>query len=77
VNLRRNLISAIDIQRFQGQSKINVNPDCRLLVFAADLAFNAGLLVKMAMSVQQVYLENNRREFNKAISIVINRFGLN
>lgn len=54
LNLRGNLIGVIDIQRFQGQSKVELNPDCRVVAFSTDLAFNAGLLVSKVLGLRNV-----------------------
>jgi twitching motility protein PilI len=54
LNLRGNLIGVIDIQCFQGQSKVNLDSDCRIIAFSSGLAFNAGLLVSKVLGLRNV-----------------------
>jgi len=54
LNLRGNLIGVIDIQNFQGQAKVDMNPDCRVVAFASALSFNAGLLVSKVLGLRNV-----------------------
>ena len=54
LNLRGNLIGVIDIQGFQGQPKVDLNPDCRIIAFSSNLAFNAGLLVSKVLGLRNV-----------------------
>jgi twitching motility protein PilI len=54
LNLRGNLIGVIDIQRFRGQLKIDMNSDCRIIAFSSSLAFNAGLLVSKVLGLRNV-----------------------
>ena len=62
LNIRGNLIGVIDIERFQGQAKIDMDADCRLVAFSARLSFNAGLLVSKVLglrNVEQMKLQEN------------------
>jgi twitching motility protein PilI len=54
LNLRGNLIGVIDIQNFQGQQKIEMGPDCRVVAFSSSLGFNAGLLVSKVLGLRNV-----------------------
>ena len=54
VNLRGNLIGVIDIQKFQGQPKVELGADCRVVAFSSALAFNAGLLVSKVLGLRNV-----------------------
>lgn len=54
LNLRGNLIGVIDIQNFQGQQKVEITPDCRVVAFSSGLAFNAGLLVSKVLGLRNV-----------------------
>lgn len=54
LNLRGSLIGVIDIQRFQGQPKVALNSDCRIVTFSTDLALNAGLLVSKVLGLRNI-----------------------
>jgi len=54
LNLRGNLIGVIDMQSFQGQSKVELNSDCRIVALSPSLAFNAGLLVSKVLGLRNV-----------------------
>ena len=44
-NIRGNLISVIDLARYNGQSETALGSDSRIITFASGLGFNCGLLV--------------------------------
>ncbi|MFL6659699.1 MAG: chemotaxis protein CheW [Massilia sp.] len=44
-NIRGNLISIIDLARYQAQAETSTGSDSRVVTFAAGLGFNCGLLV--------------------------------
>ena len=48
-NLRGNLISVVDLARFQGQEATVIEKDCRVVAFAPALGFNCGLLVSRVL----------------------------
>ena len=54
LNLRGNLIGAIDIQCFRGQPRIELNSDCRIVAFSSSLTFNAGLLVSKVLGLRKL-----------------------
>lgn len=53
-NIRGNLVSVIDIQRFQGQSMVEIGADCRIIAFSAKLTLNASLLVSKVLGLRNV-----------------------
>ena len=53
-NLRGNLISIIDLARFQGQEPTVVEKDSRVVAFAPALGFNCGLLVSRVLGLRNV-----------------------
>lgn len=63
LNIRGNLIGVIDIERFQGQPKIELNTECRIVAFSGRLTFNAGLLVSKVLglrNVEQMHLQQQK-----------------
>jgi len=54
INLRGNLIGVVDIQRFRGQAKVEINSDSRIVAFSTALGFNAGLLVSKVLGLRNV-----------------------
>ncbi len=54
LNLRGNLIGIVDIQRFQGQDKVEVDVESRIIAFSSGLSFNAGLLVSKVLGLRNV-----------------------
>jgi twitching motility protein PilI len=53
-NIRGNLTSVIDLSRFQGLHATAIEPQCRVVAFAASLAFNSGLLVTQVLGLRNV-----------------------
>jgi twitching motility protein PilI len=53
-NLRGNLISVIDLARFQGQDATVIEKDSRVVAFAPALGFNCGLLVSRVLGLRNV-----------------------
>jgi len=53
-NLRGNLISVVDLARFQGQDATVIDKDSRIVAFAPELGFNCGLLVSRVMGLRNV-----------------------
>ena len=53
-NLRGNLISIIDLARFQGQDATVIEKDSRVVAFAPALGFNCGLLVSRVLGLRNV-----------------------
>lgn len=51
-NLRGNLISVVDLARFQGQDATVIEKDCRVIAFAPTLGFNCGLLVSRVLGLR-------------------------
>ena len=51
-NLRGNLISVVDLARFQGQEATVIEKDCRVVAFAPALGFNCGLLVSRVLGLR-------------------------
>ena len=51
-NLRGNLISVVDLARFQGQEATVIDKDCRVVAFAPALGFNCGLLVSRVLGLR-------------------------
>lgn len=52
--IRGNLISVIDLARFQGQAPTPVDKDSRIVAFAPSLSFNSGLLVSKVLGLRNV-----------------------
>lgn len=53
-NVRGNLVSVIDLARFQGQAATPVDRESRIVVFAPTLSFNCGLLVSRVLGLRNV-----------------------
>jgi twitching motility protein PilI len=53
-NLRGNLISVVDLARFQGQASTVIDKDCRIVAFAPALGFNCGLLVSRVLGLRNI-----------------------
>ena len=53
-NLRGNLISVVDLARFQGQEPTAVDKECRVVAFAPALGFNCGLLVSRVLGLRNI-----------------------
>jgi twitching motility protein PilI len=53
-NLRGNLISVIDLARFQGLDATAIDKDSRVVAFAPALGFNCGLLVSRVLGLRNV-----------------------
>lgn len=53
-NLRGNLISIIDLARFQGGESTVIEKDSRVVAFAPALGFNCGLLVSRVLGLRNV-----------------------
>jgi twitching motility protein PilI len=53
-NLRGNLITVIDLARFQGQDATIIEKDSRIVAFAPALGFNCGLLVSRVLGLRNV-----------------------
>ncbi|MDB5757172.1 MAG: chemotaxis protein CheW [Burkholderia sp.] len=53
-NLRGNLISVVDLARFQGQDATVIEKDSRIVAFAPGLGFNCGLLVSRVLGLRNV-----------------------
>jgi twitching motility protein PilI len=51
-NLRGNLISVVDLARFQGQDATVIEKVCRVVAFAPALGFNCGLLVTRVLGLR-------------------------
>jgi twitching motility protein PilI len=51
-NIRGNLISVVDIARFQGMASTPIEKDSRIVAFASSLQFNSGLLVSRVMGLR-------------------------
>jgi twitching motility protein PilI len=51
-NIRGNLISVVDIARFQGTASTPIEKDSRIVAFASSLQFNSGLLVSRVMGLR-------------------------
>jgi twitching motility protein PilI len=51
-NIRGNLISVVDIARFQGMAPTPIEKDSRVVAFASSLSFNSGLLVSRVMGLR-------------------------
>ena len=52
LNIRGNLMGVIDMQRFQGQARLDIGSDCRIVAFSAKLTFNAALLVSKVLGLR-------------------------
>jgi twitching motility protein PilI len=53
-NLRGNLISVVDLARFQGQAATVIDKDSRVVAFAPSLGFNCGLLVSRVLGLRNI-----------------------
>ncbi len=53
-NIRGNLISVVDLARFQGLPPTPIDKDSRIIAFAPSLSFNSGLLVSRVMGLRNV-----------------------
>ena len=53
-NLRGNLITVIDLARFQGQDATIIEKDSRIVAFAPALGFNCGLRVSRVLGLRNV-----------------------
>ncbi|MBS0308867.1 MAG: chemotaxis protein CheW [Proteobacteria bacterium] len=53
-NVRGNLISVVDLARFQGQASTPIERESRIIVFAPTLSFNCGLLVSRVLGLRNV-----------------------
>jgi twitching motility protein PilI len=53
-NLRGNLISVVDLARFQGQAATVIDKDSRVVAFAPALGFNCGLLVSRVLGLRNI-----------------------
>jgi twitching motility protein PilI len=53
-NLRGNLISVVDLARFQGRDATVIDKDCRIVAFAPALGFNCGLLVSRVLGLRNI-----------------------
>lgn len=53
-NVRGNLVSVIDLARFQGQGTTPVDRESRVVVFAPSLSFNSGILVSRVLGLRNV-----------------------
>jgi twitching motility protein PilI len=53
-NLRGNLISVVDLARFQGQAATVIDKDSRVVAFAPGLGFNCGLLVSRVLGLRNI-----------------------
>lgn len=53
-NVRGNLISVVDLARFQGQAPTPIERESRIVVFAPTLSFNCGLLVSRVLGLRNV-----------------------
>lgn len=53
-NVRGNLISVVDLARFQGQPSTPIDKECRIVAFAPSLSFNSGLLVSRVMGLRNI-----------------------
>ena len=53
-NLRGNLISIIDLARFQGGDATVIEKDSRVVAFAPALGFNCGLLVSRVLGLRNI-----------------------
>lgn len=53
-NLRGNLISVIDLARFQGRQPTVIEKESRVVAFAPSLGFNCGLLVSRVLGLRNI-----------------------
>lgn len=53
-NVRGNLISVVDLARFQGMPQTPIAKECRIVAFAPALSFNSGLLVSRVMGLRNI-----------------------
>ena len=53
-NLRGNLISVVDLARFQGLDPAVIDKDSRIVAFAPALGFNCGLLVSRVLGLRNI-----------------------
>ena len=53
-NMRGNLISVIDLSRFQGGSRSLIEQESRIVAFAPSLSFNCGLLVSRVVGLRNL-----------------------
>jgi twitching motility protein PilI len=53
-NLRGNLVSIIDMARFQGKDATVIDKESRLVAFAPALGFNCGLLVSRVLGLRNI-----------------------
>jgi twitching motility protein PilI len=53
-NLRGNLVSVVDLARFQGQEPTVIDKDSRIVAFAPALGFNCGLLVSRVLGLRNI-----------------------
>lgn len=53
-NVRGNLVSVIDLARFQGHGVTPVDRESRIVVFAPSLSFNSGILVSRVLGLRNV-----------------------
>jgi twitching motility protein PilI len=51
-NVRGNLTSVVDLARFEGNELTKRESSCRVVAFAASLAFNSGLLVSQVLGLR-------------------------
>jgi twitching motility protein PilI len=53
-NIRGNLVSVVDLARFNGSAPTAIDKDCRVIAFAPSLSFNCGLLVSRVMGLRNL-----------------------
>ncbi len=53
-NVRGNLISVVDLARFQGQAPSQIDKKSRIVAFAPSLTFNSGLLVTRVLGLHRI-----------------------
>lgn len=53
-NMRGNLISVIDLSRFQGLAAAPIEQESRIVAFAPSLSFNCGLLVSRVLGLRNL-----------------------
>lgn len=54
INVRGNLVSAIDLARFAGQAPTRVERESRIVLFGGALEFNAGIVVTRMLGLHSV-----------------------
>ena len=64
-NVRGNLISVVDLARFNGQPPTPIDKQSRIVVFAPSLAFNGGVLVSGVLGLRAIR-EMREREADAA-----------